>query len=179
MSRNAGRYGFTLIEVLMSFAVLGFVILFVYKFGAPIFTFFQHSQARQTATNEARSCLNTIGTAMRAGLANSVNRSTANGVTAPNSRIDFALPAPLASGTTAYAFFLTPSRTVQMQEFKTSGSITKTLASNVTGLMFTGDYRDTSVFYVTLRIDAPFDSQGKTFTTIDLEDQEVHMVVNH
>ena len=175
---HRARGGFTLTEAMLTFALLGVVILFVHKLGAPISSFFQHSLARQKANNEARSCLNTISVAMRAGLANSVCITTPAGVTVPNSRIDFITASKLASGTTAYAFYLTPNPsapnwTVQKQEFNALGMSQQPLATNVTSLMFTGDYRDPSVLYVSLRIDAAFGSSGQAVTTVDLPDQEV------
>ena len=176
--------GFTLAETLLTFAILGVVVLFVHRLGIPVFSYFQHSQVRQKTNNEARSCLNTINTAMKGGLANSVRITTPVGISAPNSRIDFTLAVPLPSQTTAYAFYLAADRTVQMQEYSTVNATEpspKTLATNVTGLIFTGDYRDPSIIYVSLRFDAAFESSLKTgsLTTISIPNQEIHMVLNH
>jgi prepilin-type N-terminal cleavage/methylation domain-containing protein len=177
------RRGFSLIELMFSVAILGLVFLAASHMNAPVLSFFQNSQSRQKANSEARACLYMISTAMKGGLANSVHISTPVTVpVVPNSRIDFFLAAPLASGTTAYAFYLA-NRAVLVQEYPGGAGVQlgKQLATNVSGLMFTGDYRDPSIVYVSLRIDAPLDSSGRAdrVTTIQVADQEIHMLLNH
>jgi prepilin-type N-terminal cleavage/methylation domain-containing protein len=183
-SNGLSRAGFTLIETLISFAILGIVFATVYRLAAPLTDFFRYGLARQKANSEARACMNTIGTAMRAGVATSVRLSTVSGVAW--SRIDFnlPLPTPLASGTTAYAIYLANNRTVQMLEFVPSGLSgyvrSSQLASNVSGLIFAPlDTQDPSVMEVSLRIDAPLSStQPNRVVTIVLN-QEIHMLVNY
>ena len=177
------RKGISLMEIMFSVAILGVVFAAVSHLMAPAAGFFRDGLARQQANNEARSCMNTIGTAMRAGLANSVRLSTPNTTpVVPWSRIDFNLPlsAPLASGTTSYTFSLV-NHAVQMTEYVPPHTLLgpRTLASNVTKLMFVPvDSRDPSLFIVSLRIDAPLGNSGQTFTTIELN-QEIHMQVNY
>src|SRR6185437_11958047 len=105
----------------------------------------------------------------------------------PNSQINFILASPLSSGTTAYMFRL-QNRAIEMWDYRPSISnpTFKTLAKNVTGLNFTGDYRDPSILYITLRIDAPTDASGRVdalgraenASTVQVINAEVHMVVN-
>lgn len=176
------RKGISLIEIMFSIAILGVVFSLGYRLMGPTTNFFRYGLARQKTNSEARACMNTIGTAMRGGLANSVRLSTPNTSPAvPWSSINFALAAPLASGTTAYAFTLV-NHTVQMQEFSSSGVVRNAqLATNVSKLMFVPlDIRDPSIMMVSLRIDAPLENSGQTsrITTVELN-QEIHMLVNY
>jgi prepilin-type N-terminal cleavage/methylation domain-containing protein len=180
------RNGFTLIEVLISFAILGIVFATAFRLAAPLSDFFRYGLARQKANSEARACMNTIGTAMRPGIGASLRYSSPNSSSATSwSRIDFNLAAPLASGTTSYAIYLTTNGTVQMQEFYVSGGHgyqrpPQTLASYVTVLTFAPlDIRDPSIVEVSLRIDAPLSSSDPSRVTTVMLNQEVHMRVNY
>ena len=173
--------GFTLTEVLLATAIIGVVGYAAARMHAPISRFFTQSTARQRATMEARSCLDTMGMAFRVGKANTVQISTPVGPpVVPNSQIDFQLTQP-AGPIGGYEFQLA-NRQILMRYMDTNYVVqpgSKVMASNVTSLIFTADYRDPSVIYVSIQTDTPMGSfEGATVFTIQMLNQEFHMMVN-
>jgi prepilin-type N-terminal cleavage/methylation domain-containing protein len=180
------KKGLSLMEMMVVVALFAVVAITLHRLISPVTTYFQHGYVRQKATNEARACLNTIGLAMRGGIATSVRITTPTGAVAWSSiRFELPAPTPLASGTTAYTFALTNGN-VQMTEYAVVNLNPVVrgptiLASNVTKLTFASvDIRDPSLVIVSLRIDAPLDKSNRIdrVSTVEME-QEIHMVVNY
>ncbi|OGR89099.1 MAG: hypothetical protein A2992_01240 [Elusimicrobia bacterium RIFCSPLOWO2_01_FULL_59_12] len=159
MKSLMNRRGLTLVEMLLTAAIVAVVAAAFALMLPSNITFLQRTRVRQQVLVQSRQCMEAIQQAMRNGMARTLVISTPNATPiVPNSRVDFAFKSPLASGATSYAIYVA-EKTVYAQEFAPGVTrAPKALASNVTGLMFTGDYRDPSNVSVTLRIDAPWDS---------------------
>jgi type II secretory pathway pseudopilin PulG len=160
MKRASGNIrGMTLVEAVITASILGLVAsAFVVMFTKNM-NFFRHMRARQQVAAQSRMCLERIEQAMRLGRASTLVISTPN-VTpvVPNSRADFVLEKPLASGATAYAIFLENSN-VYTEEFNPANNPTPVkIAEHVTGLIFTGDALDPGRVSVSLQIESPLET---------------------
>ena len=83
--------------------------------------FTRHMKVRQQITQDSRVCADTIVQRLRNGKARTLLVTSPNG--APNSRADFVLQVPLASGATAYALLIWHSGgNIYGQEFPLGGT---------------------------------------------------------
>ena len=174
------RNGFSLIEALIVVAIAGIVAGMALKLYPMMTLYFLQGQARQRANFEARACLDAIGVATRQGLAGSIQPL----LTAPTSWIGFNAASPLPTGTKTYRFSLLADGTVEEQDITTTSVVRKrTLASNVSTFLFSGNPQDPSVIYVTLQIDVPIggftDASGHPrVATVRVDTEEFHLAVN-
>jgi prepilin-type N-terminal cleavage/methylation domain-containing protein len=153
------KRGMSLMELVLAVAISAVLVLGLVRFLSKTVPFFQRTSVRQTVLLQARSCMETMLLFLRQGKANTlrITSSTAPlGALQLYSRVDFELIGPLSSGTTAYAIYLDKG-TVYAQEYGPTPR-SRVLATNVTNLVFSGDTRDPSQVYVSLRIDAPYDA---------------------
>jgi prepilin-type N-terminal cleavage/methylation domain-containing protein len=177
MKTFLNRRGVTMIEMVAVVAILAVIVAIFAMLLGKNTTMYKRMQVRQTVMIQSRTAMDMMQQRLRNGKARSMVISTPDETPiVPNSRIDFVLQAPLPSGATAYALYLS-SRTAYAVEYP-NGLSPKVLARNVSGLMFTGDALDPSVVGITLRIDAPYDATGHPdhTSTIILPNQKVHMV---
>lgn len=176
MKRRKSEAGMSLIELILVAAMAGVIFTSLTILMTKSITFFKRMTVRQTTMQESRTCMERIEQALRNGKASSLTISTPAGGP-PNSRVDFVLDRPLASGTTSYAFYLSNGK-VMSTEYSASGTRTQVLANNATGLHFTGDSFDTAMVTVSIRIDAPWDSTGdpNRVSTLILPNRAVRMI---
>src|SRR5436190_16977866 len=101
------RQGTTLIEVLAAVAIIGIFIVAAVLYFSKNAPMVQRMRQHQQMQTDSRSCIDNILQMLRNGKARTVVISTPN-VTplVPNSRIEFALHSPLASGATNAAIYL-------------------------------------------------------------------------
>jgi hypothetical protein len=166
----------TLLAALIGTLLVGGIIYLMTQSG----TFFRRMRTRQQVQLESRGCMDRIDQLFRNARARSLVISTPPGTPiVPNSRVDFVLQRPLASGATAYAIYL-EGNTVYGEEFSpTADRAPQPLATRVTGLMFTGDSRDPGFVGISLRIDAPWDantSDPSRMSTLIVPNHIVHLV---
>jgi len=178
--------GFSLLELMLSAAVLVIVVIVIAVFFSKSTPFYQRTRVRHQVMTTSRMGIETIMDRLRNGKARSVAISTPNFTPAvPTSRVDFVLQTSLPSGATSYAIYL-QNGTVYTQEFTpappaaTPGPQTpRALMSNVTSLRFQyEDSRDPGMINVSLRMDVPWDASGDPthVSTIILPNHTVHMV---
>jgi len=175
MKIRKNRQGQTLLELLIVAGIAGVVIAVVVILFTKNTTFFQRMQVRTQIMFESRACMDTILNRLRSGMARTLVINTPDATSPPNSQVVFDLQSPLPSGATFYTIYLA-SGTVYAQEGALQAP--KALASNVTGLMFTGNFNDPAIVAVTLRIDAPYDTTNDPshVSTLIIPNQVVHMV---
>ncbi len=174
------RRGTTLLEMIIATVILVVIIFaFVLYFSqnAPLF---QRARVRQQLMVDARSVMETIQERLRNGKARTVVISTFPGTPlVPNSSVQFDLQSKLPSGAVSYQIYLDVN-TVYSKDLSATGAIlaTRSLATHVTGLMFTGTSADPGVVGISLRMDAPFDSTGLAdhVSSVILPNQTVRMV---
>jgi type II secretory pathway pseudopilin PulG len=183
MKRHPLTNGVTIIETMVVLAIMvtiGLALTLFFSHSAPIF---QKMRVRQQVMMESRACMDAILERLRNGKARSLIISTPPISTAvpypiPNSRVDFVFQTPLTDGATAYLIYF-QNNTVYAQEFIPNHTMApKLLASNVSGLMFTGDSSDPGIVGVTLRIDRPLDASNDPshVSTLILPNHIVHLV---
>jgi hypothetical protein len=173
------RQGVTLVEIMLVAFILGLVTLVFVKLLSKTQPLLRRTQIRQQVVTGGRTTIDTLLQTLRGGKARTLRISTPGGATtSPNSRIDFELNTPLPSGTTAYAIYLDKGM-VYLQEYRLSGlSGPKPLASHVTMLSFTADYRDPTLVSVNLQINASYDgtSDPGHVTSLVLSNQIAHLI---
>lgn len=174
---NTTQLGYSLTEVLLVAGMMGIVTVAIVRFMAAGGRVIQRTRNSQTMMSDSRTSMETIVQRLRDGVARSLVITTPQvGQVVPNSRVDFRLHTPLASGATGYAVYLS-NRVIFSQEFGPGfAKRPKALASNVTSLTFTSDFNDPGLVSVNLRIDAPLDIDSTTLTTLILPGQIVKMV---
>jgi type II secretory pathway pseudopilin PulG len=177
MSRQR-QGGHTFIEIILAAAMAAIVIAAAVKLYVKIGPAVQATRIRQQASSEARTCMDFIAQRLREGKSSSVSLSTQNNEpTHPNSRIDFTFKSPLASGATAYAFYLS-GETAYAWEFTPGvNRAPVVLAHNVTSLSFTAAADDPGLITVGLRVDAPLDpaADASRVVTVIVPPQVVQM----
>ncbi len=172
------RGGMSLVEILVTMAIITVIV----AGGATLFTkniiFFKRIQIRQQVMSQSRSCMERIEQMLRNGKASTLVIETPTAPpAAPNSKVLFALQKPLASGTNEIEIYLEGS-TVYVQELRPGADPARqALASNVTGLTFSGDSTDPAIVSVSLHIDAPVDTSRNPpqRLTLILPDRVVRM----
>jgi prepilin-type N-terminal cleavage/methylation domain-containing protein len=167
------KSGFTLVEFLIAVAMLAGVFLVVAAFIKPVSQYFLQSRARSELNSDARTTLDTITRSLRSGRAGSVSIQTETGAP-PNSRIDF----ETNDGASVTVRWISPNQVEFSRQPRGGTRTTSVIARNVTGLLFTVDYRDPSVVGVTLRLDRPYDASGRAdrLYSIVLPTQEVRLI---
>jgi prepilin-type N-terminal cleavage/methylation domain-containing protein len=168
--------GFTLIEMLLTVAVLGVVILAGVQLISPMFKFFQRSHARQQANLEVRVCLETINRVLSNGRASTMVIATPS--TTPTVQLSSATFQSMDGSTYTIMWSASPMNTVHLQKTPPGGSTTDTvLATNVTGLNFGFDVQDPGILHVSLTMTVPLDSSGTpdSFATILIPPLTVRM----
>jgi Tfp pilus assembly protein PilW len=174
MKSRSTSSGFTLIEFLITVGLMGLVIFTVSKFTPFVLQYFHQSQAKTTLNDEARVTLDTIIRLLRNGLASSVVIDTPTAASPPNSRIAFRT----TDGAAQVIEWVAPKQ-VEVRRTPAGGAeTTSVIGRNVTGLLFTMDYRDPSIIQVTLRLDVAYDQSSRkdrVFSVV-LPSQQVRMV---
>jgi Tfp pilus assembly protein PilE len=167
--------GVTLVEALITVVIFVVVILGFVMFFSRTIPFFHRTEVRQHLMQDARRCMENIVERVRNGKSRTL--AVSNSTSVPNSRIDFVLQQALPSGATAYAIYLEDKNVVAV-EFPPGVASKRIWASNVTGLMFTGDSEDPAIVGITLRMDASWDNSNDPshMSTIIIPNQVVHMV---
>jgi hypothetical protein len=167
--------GFSLIELMLVAWILVLIFLGIVHFFSGQIPFWSRIKTRQQVMVDSRICMDTIIQMLRNGKAQTLVISSPGNPPVPNSQIDFSLQSPLPSGAVQYRIALV-NGTVLATELPAQAS--KKLASNVTGLMFTGDSRDPGVVSVTLQMDVPYDTTNDPthVSSILLSNQIARMV---
>jgi prepilin-type N-terminal cleavage/methylation domain-containing protein len=165
--------GFTLTEMMLATALTGIVMAAGVTYIAKVVPMMNRVRTRQQVQFQARMLMDNIGDRLRNGKAPTAAISTPGSAAElnpiPNSRIDFMLYTPLASGATSYAIFLS-SGIVYTQEFgpPTGSRTPRPIARNVSSLMFTTASNDPGVVSVTLEMDMPYDSTNDPTHVVSL-----------
>ena len=172
--------GVTLTEVMLACAISGLIFVAAVRYFSKVIPMMNRARVRQQVQVQSRQLMDTIAERLRNGKALTVAISTppeTPGV--PNSRIDFVLQTPLASGATGYAIYLSCG-TVYAQEFgrPPAARDPRALAKNVSSLMFTGSSNDPGLISISLQMDVSYDSTGDPshVTSLMLPNQTVRMV---
>lgn len=171
--------GLSLLEIILAVITFVIVIAGLYQLIGRNMLFFKRSEVRQRVVLESRICIDRITQMLSNGKASSLSRSTpATNPIIPDSRIDFVLQTPLASGTTAYAIYIENGIVYALEYVRTGIQRKQVLATNVTNLNFSGNADDPAIVGVNLRIDAPYDSSNDPthVSTIIVANHIVHMV---
>jgi len=171
------RGGFTLIEMVLTTALLSLLVLAVARLGFPTFKFMQRSQARQEAQAQARICLETVERVMSNGRASTVTIS--NSPTTPpmqSGQIQFQ---SVDESSYTITWSTAPPNSVHLQHTpQGSSSTTDTvLATSVTGFSFGWNPVDPSIINVNFVMSVPLDSSGSpdSILTFILPPQTIQM----
>ncbi len=169
--------GMTLLESLLALTILVVIAAAFVKLLAPNIGFFKRAEGRLQATSEARKSLDTFRHLLSNGKASTVSISTPNNSSPPNSQISF----DSLDGYSYIISWVTPN-SVQVQRTPTAGgtTVTNIIANNVTGLMFTLDFRDPAIIDVSLQVDMPLDQSGNSTSvyTILQPNQSIRMAAS-
>jgi hypothetical protein len=176
------RQGQTLTEIMLVVLIGTIVVGCLFYLFARHAPFMVRMRMRQQVMQDSRTCMDFILQRLRSGKATTLRISTPTvGTMVPNSRVDFVLNTPLPSGATAYAIYLNRNQVYTLEYPPGQPLGAKAIASNVTGLNFTGSTIDPAVVSVTLRIDqlwraGPNDATQSSTSTLILPNQVAHMV---
>jgi prepilin-type N-terminal cleavage/methylation domain-containing protein len=153
----ASRRGFSLVEAILAVTILAIISITLARFMGPTTQFFKRFQVRYQLTSEGRTCVDTIARLLAKAKPETLIISTPPG-SPPNSQIQFDMVPPSATSVSNYTISWS-GREVLMN---VAGGIQgRRLASNVIGLIFTGDSRDPAMLRVTLQMEAPWDQSGQ------------------
>jgi hypothetical protein len=179
--------GLTLVELTLAAFLAALLVLVSAKLFSGLGRYFQNTSVRQQVQSDADRVMNTTIVALQKAKANTAIICTCGAnvckvgcqipqppttnahptTPPPNSRIEF-----FQVGATAKtAIYWDMPNTVYLQP---AGQAPQALATNVTGLMFSGDGTDFSRVYISLRMDAPI--SGNQTATVVLPDQVVRLV---
>ena len=185
MNIRLNRHGITLTEILISSFIALIVIGALIRLATHTLPFYKRTMVRQEIMSEARTSIGIISQFLRQGKAGTLIIQTPNVMPiVPNSQVDFDFQIPMPSGATKGRIGLDNGR-LYTQERALNGDPTKHqdaryVASGVTGLMFTGDYRDPALVSVSINIVKALDANTREHpdrvATIMLTNQTVRMV---
>jgi type II secretory pathway pseudopilin PulG len=172
------KSGFTIIETMLGMAILVIIAIAMVKLLKPNIAFFQRFEARQQANFDARKCLDTIRRLLSNGKSSTVVITTpTNGP--PNSWIGFQ---GVDGSSSTIRWSNSPPNTVHvLHSVKGDTNYTDTVvATNVSGLMFTLDFRDPNIINVALQLDMPLDRSGQATSVYTLlqPNQSIRMVTS-
>ena|SRR5258708_26663181 len=175
MNRKTGQ---TLIEIMVTLVILSLIAAAFMKLIGPHLDFFKRAQIRQQANGDARKCMETISRFLTNAKASSVVIKTPPLASPPpNSEIDFT--AMDNSSTYVIKWSTSPPNSVHVLRTASGSTIPvdTIIGNNVTGLMFTGDFRDPTIVNVSLQIDVVLDNsnQDSSIYTILQTNQVVRM----
>jgi len=175
------RHGYSMIEAMITLAIVGMIALYVTMLHTPVVDFFRRGQVHQETSMNIRTSLDIMTHALEQGKATSIHISTPPGPPLlPNSKLDFVLTTPLITGTTAYSFFLS-NHNLQMYEYNPNVNVTilaKTLATNVSSLIFAYDTSNPFIVYINLRIEAATKNTSESTAVTQIVNQDIHLEVN-
>ena len=107
MKSLMNRRGLTLVEMLLTAAIVAVVAAAFALMLPSNITFLQRTRVRQQVLVQSRQCMEAIQQAMRNGMARTLVISTPNATPiVPNSRVDFAFKSPLAFRARSYSIYL-------------------------------------------------------------------------
>jgi prepilin-type N-terminal cleavage/methylation domain-containing protein len=179
MKRNSGK-GFTLIEIMLAVALISVVALVGIQLLSPMVAYFKRSPARAKANLESRQCMETVERMLASGKAGTLVIQTPPTTPAvPSSQAQFQ---SVDGSSYTITWSTAPMNTVHILRTPpgNGATIDTILATNVTTLSFSIDYRDPAMIYVTFQMTAPLDSSGApgSIMTILLANQAVHMIAS-
>jgi prepilin-type N-terminal cleavage/methylation domain-containing protein len=171
------RDGFTIIEMLLTAALLGLVVLVVAQLGFPLFKFIQRSQSRQEAQAQARICLETVERAMSNGRASTVTIS--NSPSTPPMQSGQVQFQAVDGSSYTITWSTAPPNSVHLQHTPLGSSLTTdtVLATSVTEFSFGWNPGDPSIINVNFVMSVPLDSSGSpdSVMTLMLPPQTIQM----
>jgi prepilin-type N-terminal cleavage/methylation domain-containing protein len=151
--------GMTLLESMLALTILVIIAVAFVKLLAPNIGFFKKAEGRLQGNSEARKTMETVRRLLGNGKASTVSILTPTNTAPPNSQISF----ESLDGFSYVISWVAPN-SVQVQRTPTppaaGTTVTNIIANNVTGLMFTLDFRDPAVINVSLQVDIPLDQSG-------------------
>ena len=183
-----------MIEMMAALAIAGILVLAFIRFLPQGATLFRRIQVHQQTQTQARSAMDAMTMTLRNGIAASVQICSCNDTRCTGGAPD---PDPCTTSLAVppYSqinfstqdghwrrFYWRSDNSLIMADAPdavvTSTATVTVLARNVGSIMFTGDARDLSVVNISLRIDAPLDMSGSTWTvtTMILPTQSVRMI---
>ncbi len=167
--RIPAEKGYTLIEIILTAAIVGIVILAISQLIFPLIKYFQQSRARQQTNSEARVCLETIARVLSNAMASSMVISTP--VTTPAAPQASEAQFQSVDGSTCTVIWSTsPMNTVHLLRTPPGGTVAidTVLASHVTGFSFAWATNDPSLVNVTLQMTVPLDASGSPNSTFSI-----------
>jgi type II secretory pathway pseudopilin PulG len=143
----------TLVELLIAMVMMGFILYAAVLMISRAMKMWQRSSVQSQMSLDARTMIDTISKLLQGGRSGTVVISTSPS-TPPNSKIKFTQ----TNGQDVNIYWgagLGPGDAGIIQ-ITIGTQPPKTIGSNVSGLMFTGDYSDPSVVHVSLRMDKTY-----------------------
>jgi prepilin-type N-terminal cleavage/methylation domain-containing protein len=164
---RSNQKGLTLVELMMVLMLMGLVLYVTVTMISKALKMWQHASVQTQMSLDSRTALDTMSKLLQSGRSGTMSIATPTGAgVPPNSEITF------TKSDGQKIDILWSARTIQVK----IGTLDyKTICSNVTGLMFTGDYSDPSVVHISLRMDKAYAGSSDSQTVYVLN-QTVHLM---
>jgi hypothetical protein len=147
--------GYTLVEMVLTAAVSGAVILGLVRFSATAGNYLNRSYVRHQVNIQGRVGLASIQNLLAKAKASTLSISTASGSPiVPNSQAQFS---DEQGNQYTISWSNDPKNTVNLQTVRASDSVTTntTLAKDVSLLIFNVDYRDPAIIQLSMEVSVP------------------------